>query len=53
VLGYIGHLAGGDPGPTDEAPELGWFAPDQLPELVFASHRAAVAAWRTGQQETL
>jgi ADP-ribose pyrophosphatase YjhB (NUDIX family) len=53
VLGYIGRLEGGDPTPTEEASELRWFAPDHLPELVFSSHRAAVAAWRTGQQETL
>jgi len=53
VLAYIGHHLEGEPRPTGEAPELGWFAPDQLPELVFSSHRAAVDAWRSGRMDTI
>ena len=46
VLAYSGHLVAGEAAPTEEAPELRWFAADQVPELVFASHRQALAAWR-------
>ncbi len=46
VLAYSGPVRGGRPIPTAEAPELGFFAPDALPPLGFATHRDAVAAWR-------
>ncbi|MGC2192962.1 MAG: NUDIX domain-containing protein [Candidatus Dormiibacterota bacterium] len=46
VLAYRGRLTSGDPTPTPEAPELGCFDPQQLPTLVFSSHRQAFAAWQ-------
>lgn len=49
VLAYSGRLTAGEPTPTPEAPELGCFEPDQVPELVFASHRRALDAWRMAQ----
>ncbi|HEY6537776.1 MAG TPA: NUDIX hydrolase [Candidatus Dormibacteraeota bacterium] len=49
VLAYRGRVTGGDPGPTAEAPELAWFAELDLPELVFASHRGALTAWRAAR----
>ncbi len=45
VLGYSGRWSGGEPEPTPEAPWVQWFSADQLPELVFTSHRQTVAAW--------
>ena len=47
VLAYSGRLVAGEATPTEEATELSWFADDQIPELVFASHRQALAAWRS------
>jgi 8-oxo-dGTP diphosphatase len=49
VLAYRGRVTGGEPRPTDEAPELGWFDPQRLPYLVFTSHRQALSAWRADQ----
>ncbi|HUY97439.1 MAG TPA: NUDIX domain-containing protein [Verrucomicrobiae bacterium] len=46
VVAYSGRVTAGRPAPTKEAPELGFFAPDGLPPLVFSSHRQALAAWR-------
>ena len=53
VLAYSGRLVSGDATPTEEAPELAWFAWDELPELSFSSHRDALAAWRTGIPQVL
>lgn len=46
VLAYCGRLVDGVATPTPEAPELGWFEPRRLPDLVFSSHRCALDAWR-------
>lgn len=53
VIAYGGHAVGGALRPTDEAPELGWFRADAMPELGFSSHRRALAAWRSGVPEVL
>jgi ADP-ribose pyrophosphatase YjhB (NUDIX family) len=53
VLAYGGPFVGGTPAPTEEAPELGWFGSDELPELAFSSHRMAVRAWRSGVAEVI
>jgi len=53
VLAFGGSFVGGAPSPTEEAPELGWFGRDELPELGFSSHRVAVRAWRSGVPEVL
>ncbi len=53
VLVYCGRLVGGEATPTEEAPELAWFAWDELPELAFSSHRAALEAWRSGVPQVL
>lgn len=50
VLAYRGRLTSGEPTPTPEAPELGCFALDNLPPLVFSSHRLALAAWHNGRR---
>jgi ADP-ribose pyrophosphatase YjhB (NUDIX family) len=51
VLAYRGRLTAGEPTPTPEAPELGCFDPEQLPELVFSSHRRAFDAWQAGRAQ--
>ncbi len=50
VLAYRGRLTAGEPRPTAEAPELSCFDPEQVPPLVFSSHRRALAAWRARQR---
>jgi ADP-ribose pyrophosphatase YjhB (NUDIX family) len=49
VLAYRGRLTAGEPTPTPEAPELGCFDPQHIPQLVFSSHRRAFAAWQSVQ----
>lgn len=49
VLAYRGHLLGGSPTPTPEAPQLEWFEPARLPELVFPSHRQALLDWKAAR----
>ena len=53
VLAYSGRLVGGPATPTEEAPELAWFAPRDLPELGFSSHRQAVDAWLRGVPQVI
>jgi 8-oxo-dGTP diphosphatase len=46
-IAYTGRLADGEaPAPGPEMLEVGLFAPDNLPELAFDSHRRAVADWK-------
>jgi 8-oxo-dGTP diphosphatase len=39
VLTFWCHLAKGKPGTSDEVSEVGWFAPDALPEPLLPKHR--------------
>jgi ADP-ribose pyrophosphatase YjhB (NUDIX family) len=48
VLAYRGRLIHGVPTPTVEASELAWFAPREIPPLVFSTHRRAFRAWQAG-----
>jgi len=48
VLAYRGQLISPEPVPSPEAPELRLFDPQELPPLVFSSHRRALAAWHAG-----
>lgn len=44
---YLVDAPEGEPHPADDVSELGWFAPDALPEPVaFAAGREALARWR-------
>lgn len=46
---YVAEVAGGAERPGDDAAELRWFGPDELPDNVaFASGRRALEAWRSG-----
>ncbi|MGH7697477.1 MAG: hypothetical protein ACRENV_02240, partial [Candidatus Dormibacteria bacterium] len=49
VLAFGGRLTSGQPSTSPEALEVGCFAPEELPELVFSSHRQALQAWRSGR----
>jgi 8-oxo-dGTP diphosphatase len=39
VMTFLCHPAGGTPGTSDEVSEVGWFAPDDLPEPILPKHR--------------
>ena len=44
--------ADGDPRPADDAEELAWFGPDDLPdEMAFPHQRELLAAWAARQQQ--
>jgi ADP-ribose pyrophosphatase YjhB (NUDIX family) len=44
---YLAANVAGEPRPADDVAELGWFAPEALPEQVaFASGRQALATWQ-------
>jgi ADP-ribose pyrophosphatase YjhB (NUDIX family) len=42
---YAARWVSGEPEPGDDADEAGFFAPDELPPLTFASTHAAIAGW--------
>ncbi|HZQ97346.1 MAG TPA: NUDIX hydrolase [Chloroflexota bacterium] len=47
---YECAVVGGEPRPADDALEIGWFAPDALPEQVaFANAHALLRDWRAGR----
>ncbi len=50
ILAYRADLQGGDLGARDEVQQIGWFAPDALPPLAFASHRKVLQDWRAEVQ---
>jgi ADP-ribose pyrophosphatase YjhB (NUDIX family) len=48
-LFWTARVLGGEPRPADDVAELGWFAPDELPdddEIAFNCIALALAAWR-------
>jgi 8-oxo-dGTP diphosphatase len=45
ILPYRARLIGGDPAAGDEVQEVGWFRPDSLPPLAFATHRKVLQRW--------
>jgi ADP-ribose pyrophosphatase YjhB (NUDIX family) len=45
ILSYRAQLRGGDIEPRDEVQEVGWFKPEGLPPLAFASHRRVLQEW--------
>jgi 8-oxo-dGTP diphosphatase len=40
----------GEPRPADDLTAVGWFAPDDLPELAFAHDRSIIAEWMRRRQ---
>ena len=47
VLAVYAAAAEGEPVADDDLDELGWFAPDALPDLAFPHDRRILADWRT------
>jgi hypothetical protein len=46
AIAYLGRLEEGEsPSAGHEMLEVGLFAPDNLPELAFPSHRRAIGDW--------
>ncbi len=45
LLPYRARLIAGDPAAGDEVQQVGWFRPDKLPPLAFASHRKVLEKW--------
>ena len=46
---YAADAAQGDPEAGDDLTEVGWFAPDHLPELAFPRDRRILEAWLASQ----
>lgn len=44
-LPYRARLVGGTLAPLDEVQQIGWFAPEAMPPLAFASHRKILQHW--------
>jgi len=52
-IAYVGSLDEGEaPSTGSEMLEVGLFAPDNLPELAFSSHRRAIADWANSRAGT-
>ena len=48
---YLAEPIGGVARPADDAVEIGWFGPDELPvNIAFRNGQEAVAAWRAHQR---
>ena len=45
LLPYRARLVAGEPTAGDEVQQVGWFRPDALPPLAFASHRKVLQQW--------
>jgi hypothetical protein len=45
ILPYRTRLIAGNPSAGDEVQQVGWFRPDGLPPLAFASHRKVLQHW--------
>lgn len=52
VIAYSASILSGEPLAGDDADEVGWFARDALPTLVFYPSITLTARWRAGQLET-
>jgi ADP-ribose pyrophosphatase YjhB (NUDIX family) len=48
LVAFAGSIVGGIPAPGDEATEVGFFAPHELPELAFPHDRDLIDAWLAG-----
>ena len=47
IILYRGQVVGGEPRPGDDASEVGFFGPEELPtDIAFPSNRQALARWR-------
>ncbi len=46
ILAYRARLVGGEIRARDEVQQVGWFRPEVLPPLAFATHRQILQEWR-------
>jgi ADP-ribose pyrophosphatase YjhB (NUDIX family) len=46
VIVFLARQRGGELRPGDDAAAVGFFGPDELPELAFEATRLSLAAWR-------
>ena len=51
LIVYWARVTGGDLRPGDDAAEVGYFSPEALPELAFASTQAIIARWQAARDE--
>jgi hypothetical protein len=47
---YRAEAVAGELTPGDDASEAGYFGPDELPALAFASTRKVIARWKAGDR---
>jgi ADP-ribose pyrophosphatase YjhB (NUDIX family) len=53
VILYRGQVVGGEPRAGDDASEVGFFGPKELPEdIAFATHRRVLARWQEEVQRS-
>lgn len=48
LVAFAGSILRGEPSPGDEATDVGFFAPQHLPELAFPHDRDLIDAWLAG-----
>ena len=55
VITFLCHLApnAGEPGTSEEVSEVGWFAPDALPDKFLPKHRQRLEDALLGQREAI
>ena len=51
LIVYWAQATGGELRPGDDAAEVGYFSPEALPELAFASTQAIIARWQAARDE--
>ncbi|MCB9101977.1 MAG: NUDIX hydrolase [Anaerolineales bacterium] len=49
LIMYKGHVIGGQPQTGDDSDQVGFFGPDDLPDLAFDTNRQAIALWQEGK----
>jgi ADP-ribose pyrophosphatase YjhB (NUDIX family) len=50
ILAYRGRVRGGELRAGDDADDIGFFGPDELPELAFETTRRIFARWSGGRR---
>jgi ADP-ribose pyrophosphatase YjhB (NUDIX family) len=53
VIAYRAQVVGGEPCPGDDADQIGFFGPDELPPLAFRATRVALDKWHNSQERRI